>query len=234
MIRAVIFDIGGTLIRSEDAYISALFDTFDHYSIPKPKKIVASKYVGISDREFISNCMPKEYRTEDNIDKCEKWFNSKFPMNYLDRFVEIEGTREIFEYLYAKNIKIAIATGWERWKANIILSSYEWSKYKDVLITLEDFTKTRPAPDIVLAAIEKLDVKNIDCLSVDDTLNGAKAGMEAKEDAEKRWGVKLKVVTVLSGAQSEEIRAKSEEMLENGQTDFIIESVKYLKDIIER
>ena len=234
MIKAVIFDLGGTLVKSEDAYISALFDTLDQYKIRKPEMSVVRQHVGKSDREFITNCLPKKYRTKENIDKYEKWFNSKFPKRYLNRFVEIEETREILEYLYANNIKIAIATGWERWKANMILISYEWSKYKNVLITREDFAKIRPAPDVVLAAIEKLGVKNDECIYVDDTINGAKSGVNAKEEAKRKYGVELKVVTVLTGAQGKEIEAKSEKMLEKGETDFIGKNVSYIKDIIEK
>lgn len=202
MIRAVIFDLGGVLVRTEDALIHAVYDSLDIHNIPKPPRELVIKYVGITDYELVKNSIPEEYRTQDNIEKCYVTFKEIFPRDYMKEFKEIEDVSEILENLKERNIKIALATGFKKDVAETILEFYGWSKYFDVIVTHEDFEKPRPDPEIVLAAIEKLHVKNDECLYVDDTFNGFKSGKAAK----------VKTVIVLSGAQSKEIRIRKNDI----------------------
>jgi HAD superfamily hydrolase (TIGR01509 family) len=226
MIRAVIFDLGGVLVYTENAYIHALYDCFTHHKIPLPPRGKVIKNVGITDYDFIERSLPNGYRTKNNADKCYEKFKQIFPLNYLDELKEIEGAREILEYLHKNKIKKALATGFDKDTAQKILDLYMLSQLFDIKITREDFEKPRPEPDIVLAAIKelkKLGIKRDECLYVDDTINGTKSGKAAK----------VKVVTVLSGAQSELMRDIVNDMLEKGETDYVLESVKLLKYILD-
>ena len=49
----------------------------------------------------------------------------------------------------------------------------------DLLVTAEDVTRIKPFPDLFLAAAEKLGLAPEECLVVEDSLNGLKAGQNA-------------------------------------------------------
>ena len=53
-------------------------------------------------------------------------------------------------------------------------------KYFDFLVTAEDVEHIKPAPDLFLAAAEKTEAAPQECLVVEDSLNGLKAGLNAK------------------------------------------------------
>jgi beta-phosphoglucomutase-like phosphatase (HAD superfamily) len=51
--------------------------------------------------------------------------------------------------------------------------------YLDVVLTREDVTNAKPDPEIYLLAAEKLGVEPGDCLVIEDSPNGAQAGVAA-------------------------------------------------------
>ena len=75
---------------------------------------------------------------------------------------------------------VALATSSGKKKPTVHLNRLGLMKYFDFLVTAEDVEHIKPAPDLFLAAAEKTEAAPQECLVVEDSLNGLKAGLNAK------------------------------------------------------
>ena len=77
------------------------------------------------------------------------------------------------------NIPMAVATGGTRKIIKQVLQHLEIEHLFDHLVTSEDVTRQKPAPDIFLKAAELIDVAPEKCLAYEDTDLGLKAIQDA-------------------------------------------------------
>lgn len=82
------------------------------------------------------------------------------------------GVIETFEYLKAKNVKIALATSTEKAKAVERLEKTGLLKYFDEMVYGDEIERGKPYPDIYLKACEKLHVEPSSAVGVEDSING--------------------------------------------------------------
>jgi len=216
MIRAIIFDFGGTLVLTKDAVIESMLRSLEINKVPLPPEEKIVKNMGKCSLVTIRKIIPKDYPDyEVTVKKCFNTHQRIFPSEFLDYFKEVDGVKETLKYLLSNNFKLGLLTGWKGREIKPILKFFQWSELFDTIITLDDYHHPRPAPDCVQVIADKLGVKTDDIMYVGDTIDDIGAGKAAK----------AKTVAVLTGAQSRE-------MLEKEKPDFIIESVKDLKNII--
>ena len=90
-----------------------------------------------------------------------------------------EGVRELLEVLKAHKIPMAVASSSEESTIRSYLENAGILHYFDALVSGVDMPHSKPAPDIFLAAADKLHVDPRDCLVLEDSYNGVKAGRAA-------------------------------------------------------
>lgn len=90
-----------------------------------------------------------------------------------------DGVHELLEALKAKGIPMAVASSSDE---NTIRSYLEHAgilPYFSALVSGVDMPRSKPAPDIFLAAADRLGAIPEDCLVLEDSYNGVKAGRAA-------------------------------------------------------
>ena len=144
-IENFIFDIDGTLIDTIDMYMPAMIDTLAQHGHPvAPDKVEQTKHdlFGITGREI--------------PEMLKDWFDLAYQR--ADRAKVIEGIPEMLNTLANReDAKIAIATSkladeYQEYFVN----KYDFAKLFKVAITSADTKKHKPAPDPILAAMDKM------------------------------------------------------------------------------
>jgi pyrophosphatase PpaX len=216
MLKAILFDIGGTLVLTEDALLDAIIYSLQSNNVPTPTKQKLIEHIGRSNYNTMIESIPDNYPNREVVaEKCFSTFRKVFPRDFLCRFKEVDGVEAVLRDLRQRGHKLGIVTGFQRKEANPILNLFKWSVLFDLILTLEDYTNPRPAPDCVLTAASRLKVRSNECAYVADTVDDIRAGKAAE----------ARTIVVLTGAQSKE-------MLEKENPDFIIESIRDLPNII--
>lgn len=188
MIKAVIFDIDGTLVDSVDLHAQAWKETFKHFGKDVPYEQVRNQIGKGSDQLMPVFFSPEEL---DRFgEEMEKYRGDIFKREYLARVKPFPKVRELFERVLADDKKIALASS----AKDDELQTYKRIAHIDDLIRAEtsadDADKSKPHPDIFEAALKELgDIQTNQVIVVGDT----------PYDAEAAGKIRLRTIGVLSG-----------------------------------
>ena len=125
---------------------------------------------------------------------------------------EFDGVTPFFVELRAKNIGIAITTGFPREILDVIIDSLNWRRIIDISVAASEVGHGRPAPDMIFKAMQGFDLaKGINLLPSEIAVIGdTKSDMESGAVAGAEY-----VVGVTSGAHIEV------DLTEAGATDVL-------------
>ncbi|OXS38309.1 hypothetical protein AYP72_10200 [Ligilactobacillus agilis] len=91
----------------------------------------------------------------------------------------IPGTVNFIKELAQANFKLAIASSSPLIDIEEVLTEFKIKDLFAAVISGAELEHPKPAPDIFLLAMDKLKVAPKDCLVVEDSVNGVKAGLAA-------------------------------------------------------
>lgn len=177
MTQAVIFDMDGVLTDSEPVINEAAIRGLREYGIsPAPEDF--APFVGMGEDRYIGGVAEKhglEYRVEMKRRVYEIYL--EILPGLLRGF---PGVHELLASLRARKVALAVASSADRIKveANLRGIGVELGWFGAV-ITGEDVTARKPAPDIFLAAAKGLGLSPAACCVVEDALSGVAAAKAA-------------------------------------------------------
>jgi pyrophosphatase PpaX len=219
MTEACIFDIGGVLIRTEDALRYAVRDSMLRNNLqPPPDKQIFS-FFGMSNLLVVESSVALSHKGNNlqNIaEKCFKSFTEIYPEKLLDKHRLITGVGECLRELNARGIKTACQTGMTSREARSLLQHFNLLRYFPVIVTLDDVKKPRPDPEAMYLILKKLNIADKSkCLYVGDTVKDVQFARNA--------GVKIACVT--TGPQPKELLMKE-------KPDYLISNLSELLKLI--
>jgi HAD superfamily hydrolase (TIGR01549 family) len=188
LIKAVIFDIDGTLIDSVDAHAESWVTTFKKFG----KEISfeeARKLIGMGSDQFLNDYFTKE-EVEEQKKEIDKYRSELFANEYMAKIKPFPKVRNLFLKLKQDGIKIVLASS----ATEEEVGKYEEiARIKDLVehkTSADDAEESKPEPDIFQAAYEKLDkINKQETVVISDTPYDAVAAKKAR----------LRIIGVLSG-----------------------------------
>ncbi|MFE1597704.1 HAD family hydrolase [Methylobacterium sp. ID0610] len=154
MIRTVIFDIDGTLLDSVDAHAEAWARSFAAFGIPVPAREIRSQ-IGKGGDQLLPVFVPPERRAREG-EAIEHHRADLFRREYLPHLRPFPGVRALFERLRAEGHRLGLASSG---KADEVARYAEIAGVADLVDAATDSDeaeRSKPAPDIVEAALAKL------------------------------------------------------------------------------
>jgi HAD superfamily hydrolase (TIGR01549 family) len=193
VLKAVIFDIDGTLIDSVDLHARAWQEALAHFG-----KRVEYGRVRYQIGKGGDQLMPV-FLSEDELerfgDELEKYRGELFKREYMSQIKGFPSVRELFERVKREGLRTALASSA---KGGELKTYKKIARIEDLVeeeTSSDDAEKSKPHPDIFEAALERLGgVKPSEAIVVGDT----------PYDAEAAGKAGLKAVGVLCGGFPEE------------------------------
>jgi len=188
LIKAIIFDIDGTLIDSVDAHAEAWQKAFEKFG-KKIQFYELRRQVGKGGDQFLPVFLTRKEIKEFGKD-VEELRGKIFKKEYLPKIKPFPKVRDLFQKIKADGKMIALASSAKEEELEAYKKIANIADLIEEQTSTDDAEKSKPFPDIFQAAIEKLKgVKAIEAVIIGDTAYDAEAATKAK----------IKVVGVLSG-----------------------------------
>jgi HAD superfamily hydrolase (TIGR01549 family) len=167
MLRAVIFDIDGTLVDSNDLHARAWQEAFQHFGIEVPFARVRSQ-IGKGGDQLIPALISPEQNKKIG-DELSQYRSKLFKEKYLDQVRGFPQVRELFQRILADGRQIALATSAKEDELHRLKQAANISDLIDEQTSADDADKSKPHPDIVQAALKRLHVESDEAVMVGDT-----------------------------------------------------------------
>lgn len=192
MIQAVIFDLDGVIVLTDECHYNAWKRIADEEGIYFDRRI-NNRLRGVSrmeSLEIILELAEKKYTQAEKETMAEK--KNGYYREYIDKLTPdaiLPGVMDNLEELKADNIKIAIGSSSKN--TSLILKRIGLDGYFDAVSDGNNILKSKPDPEVFLKAAEMLGISSENCMVVEDADAGIIAG--------KRAGMKTLAVGAAEG-----------------------------------
>jgi HAD superfamily hydrolase (TIGR01549 family) len=197
MLKAIIFDIDGTLVDSVDLHARAWQETFRHYGREVEFERVRHQIGKGGDQ-----LMPVFFSAEELErfgKEMEEFRGELYKREYISRVRAFPQVRELFERVLRDGKRIALASSAKKDELKVYKELARITDLVEEETSADDAERSKPHPDIFEAALGALgDVSAAEALVIGDT----------PYDAEAAGKIKLRTIGVLCGGFPEaELRA---------------------------
>ena len=174
--RGIIFDIDGTLVDTNLAHVEAWRRAFQRLGYDVPTQRIELE-IGKGGDKLVPAILGQEGEQRDG-ERLRKAQKQEFlAIANHERFPVFPGVPDIFEALRRRGIETALATSSDdkHLEATLASAGLDLRRSADVVVTKSSADASKPDPDIVLAAVEKLGLQPSECAMVGDTVYDAQA-----------------------------------------------------------
>ncbi|MEK6951265.1 MAG: HAD family hydrolase [Nanoarchaeota archaeon] len=215
MIKAFIFDLGGTLVTTSEAILMAIEKALQENGLEfKDRESVInvfghSLFKDVQTAVRVSYPEADEEKIEEKIQQCYTSFQRLFPRAVISHFKVIPEVVEGLKILKQKGKKLAVLTAFERQEADFFLEQMGLREYFDVVLCTEGAIEPRPHPHGLFVVMSHLGLPPEECFYVGDTMLDVRFARNAG----------VKVICVKTGAQDNVL-------LEKEKPDYLMEDLK--------
>ncbi len=197
MIKAVIFDIDGTLVDSVDLHARAWQETFRKFGREVAFEKVRHQ-IGKGGDQLLPVFFSKDELARFG-DEMEKYRGELFKREYISQVRAFPQVRELFQRILDEGLRIALASSAKEDELKVYKEIAQITELVEEETSADDAEKSKPHPDIFEAALEALnDIEPHEAVVIGDT----------PYDAEAAGKANLRTIGVLCGGFPEaELRA---------------------------
>jgi HAD superfamily hydrolase (TIGR01509 family) len=193
MIKAVIFDVDGTLIDTVDLHASAWVEALGHFGFHIAYEDMRSQ-IGKGGDQILHGLLPPDV-IEQKGETIKDFRSSLFKRDYLAKARPFPGVRNLFERIRASGQRAVLASSGTGEEVEQYKKLAGIADLIDSATSSDDAERSKPFPDIFEAALAKLlPLGPEEAVVVGDT----------PYDAEAARNAGLKTVGVLSGGFTEQ------------------------------
>lgn len=179
-IHAVIFDLDGVLVSTDEYHYQSWQRLADEEGIPFDREF-NERFRGVSRMECLAMLLENTDRSYTEQEKQEladrKNGYYRDMIDHLSPENMLPGGREMVEELKGRGLKVAVASGSKN--APFILARIALEDDLDAAVSGLDIENSKPDPEIFLLAADELDVAPENCLVVEDAQSGVEAACRA-------------------------------------------------------
>ncbi|MBI5840590.1 MAG: HAD-IA family hydrolase [Chloroflexi bacterium] len=204
-IRALCFDVDGTLSDTDDLYAQKISRFLPRFLFRDPMHTARRFVMWIEAPGNALLGMADTLGIDDEMVAVINWMN-RHRKHSEKKFLLVPGVDEMLACLHGK-YRMAVVSARDEKGTLRFLDQFGLKDYFDVIVTGLSAKHTKPCPDPILLAAQKMNVSPEECLMIGDTTVDIRAGRSA--------GVQTVGVLCGFGEESELRRMGADEILES-------------------
>jgi HAD superfamily hydrolase (TIGR01509 family) len=166
-IKGIIFDIDGTLLDSNDAHAKAWQEACKRHGFEVDYETIRNAIGMGSDQLLPAVC---GVDSESKMGKALSDAKGEiFEAKYLENLVPFPNARELAETLANRGLRIAVASSAGKEELSVFLRRIGIASLLESKTSADDIENSKPAPDVVLAALDKLSLAPDEAIMIGDT-----------------------------------------------------------------
>lgn len=214
MIRAVLFDLDGTLVDSLCDLANSTNFALKQFGFPTHETEKFKYFVGDGMPKLIERVLPEENRDDKTKNQVLETFLSHYAEHFVDKTLVYGGIDSLLQKISELGIKTAVISNKAQNMAEAVVAKLFGERFNIVCGKQEGYP-AKPDPTLTLKVIEALGVKPNECLFVGDS--GMDMAVAVNADCVGvgvLWGFRTK-----------------EELEQNG-AEYIVDNPNQIMDII--
>lgn len=193
MIKAVIFDLDGTLVDTPPVYVAAYMDVLGKLDLRPDERMIREKF-GKRATDIMAELLtelgvePGKVEVTPLIDAIRDVF-----IRRIKDILVLPGAVGLLGKL-GRDYKLGLATCSRPYAAYRILDRFKLKGYFQAIVTGDDVARSKPDPEIFLKAAKMLGIEPKECVVVEDAVYGIEAARAAG----------MRAIAVATGSSSRE------------------------------
>ena len=172
-IKVALFDLDGVVFNTEPQYTVFWGEQCREFHPEHPGleyEIKGQTLLQIYDAWFSGPLADKQPLITERLNRFEQQMD----------YIYVAGFEQYIARLRQAGVKTAVVTSSNLPKMQAVYSRHpEFKTLFDVILTAEDFERSKPAPDCYLKAARRFGAAPADCVVFEDSFNGLKSGRAA-------------------------------------------------------
>lgn len=176
MLKALIFDMDGTLVHSDPIHLQAFAEVLEPQGVAINDDVYRSTIIGRTNPSIFATLLPHL-----GVDEHEAFADEKeaaFRRLALD-LEPLAGLVEVLDWAKAQGVGIALVTNAPRLNAEHMLDVLGLTERFPVQVTIDQVERGKPDPLPYLTALERLGVSADEAIAFEDSPSGMKAAKGA-------------------------------------------------------
>ncbi len=197
MIKAVLFDLDGTLVDSITDLADSVNSALLRFNLPKREYAEFNAFVGNGIAKMVERAMPEDKSLFDDV---LKTFYEIYAQHCADNTVAYGGMPQLVRTLSEKGIKKAVITNKTQEMAEKVVKSAYGGAF-DIIFGKREGFPLKPEPDSAFAVMKELSVKPEECIFLGDSGVDIKTGINCGAvPVGVLWGYRTREEILKSGA----------------------------------
>jgi HAD superfamily hydrolase (TIGR01509 family) len=176
MIEAVVFDLDGILVQSEELWDAARRDLAEEHGIEWPDD-ATDAMMGMSSKEW-SKYVHDEVGVPDSPEEINRKVLEKLERRYRTDLPWIDGAQDAVRRMAAK-FPLGLATSSNREIVDIVVEVGGFEDLFEVTLSSEEVERGKPAPDVYLEVMKRMGAEPARTAAIEDSTNGLLAASNA-------------------------------------------------------
>ena len=197
MLKAIIFDLDGTLVDSLPYHHESWRIFFKNNNLEEHDfSEVLKEYKGGGTLELMTSVFGDMY-TKDELKKMTDDKEIIFRDIYKSKIYPIEGLKQFLDNLKKNNILLSIGSNAIRKNVLMTIEELSITNYFSSIICGDEVSRGKPDPEMFVKTLSNLNVSRDECIIFEDSIEGIKAAKNAD----------IKVIGVTSSQSSEKLKS---------------------------
>jgi beta-phosphoglucomutase len=176
MIRAVLFDFDGVIVKSEDVHRRTFIDLM---AMEIPPERWFREFAGTGSRKIFKKLLDEKGEEKDVNGLVEERRGMFEGHVEAGKIPEMPGLSQFLDLLDAAGIKSAIVSGGHRGYIERLIGMLGITDRFEYVVSADDIPYRKPDPEPFLLAARELGVRPDECLVVEDSYSGCQAARAA-------------------------------------------------------